>query len=122
MNGKGKERLQAVAEDDGEDAAMARDVRAMENEDRDISRASSAYGGSHTDITIPLEPRETPRIEANRAMRGEPVAGPSTPKNRARRSSVGKGKRASMGGDSSVISACLLPRVSHAYRSSFPIY
>ncbi|VDC03093.1 unnamed protein product [Peniophora sp. CBMAI 1063] len=107
VNGvKGKERsLAAVTEEDGEDeASMARDVRAMENEDRDISRASSsAYGGAHTDITMPLEPRETPRIEANRAMRGEPVAGPSTPKNRARRSSVGKGKRASMGGDSSVI-------------------
>ncbi|KZV65203.1 hypothetical protein PENSPDRAFT_655942 [Peniophora sp. CONT] len=101
---KGKERsLGVIGEEEERDREVADEVRAMENEDRDISRASSAYGGSHTDITMPLEPRETPRIEANRAMRGEPVAGPSTPKNRARRSSVGKGKRASMGGDSSVI-------------------
>ena len=92
--GKGKGKGKGRAEEDERDRQLADEVREMENE-------TSSYGGSHTDITVPLEPRETPRIEANRAMRGEPVAGPSTPKNRARRSS---GKRASMGGDSNVIS------------------
>ncbi|KAI0035382.1 Mis12-Mtw1 protein family-domain-containing protein [Vararia minispora EC-137] len=108
---KGKEKAALMPVPEEQD--VEEDVRAMETEANDIrlrSKRSSTNHTTpvgHTDTIIPLEPRETPRIEANRAMRAEGAgsSGPSTPRQtHGRRSSFSsRGKRTSMGSDPSII-------------------
>lgn len=74
-----------------EDGAVEEDVRRMEIETDALRRAAhrsrDAIPGD--DSLLPLAPRETPKIEQNRAMRGDGSRTPRTPR-RASMSSRGK--------------------------------
>jgi kinetochore protein Mis13/DSN1 len=74
-----------------EDGAVEEDVRQMEMEADALRRAAhrSREELSGSDSLLPLAPRETPKIEQNRTMRGEGSRTPGTPR-RASMSSRGK--------------------------------
>jgi hypothetical protein len=77
-----------------ENGAVEEDVRCMEMEADALRRAAHHSHDSHTsgDSLLPLAPRETPKIEKNRAMRGEESCTPRTPR---RVSMSARGKRLS---------------------------
>ena len=77
-----------------EDGAVEEDVRRMEMEADALRRAAHHSHDSLTsgDSLLPLAPRETPKIEKNRAMRGEESGTPRTPR---RVSMSARGKRLS---------------------------
>src|SRR6267142_7060754 len=84
-SGKGKHKAP------DEDSAVEEDVRWMEVEADALRRTAhrSREELSSGDSLLPLAPRETPKIEQNRAMRGEGSRTPGTPR-RASMSSRGK--------------------------------
>jgi len=77
-----------------EDGTVEEDVRRMEME-ADALRRSANHSHdalTSTDSLLPLAPRETPRIEKNREMRGESSRTPHTPR---MASMASRGKRLS---------------------------
>ena len=89
-----------------EDGAVEEDVRRMEMETDELRRAAShSHDSLYTsDAFLPLAPRETPKIEQNRAMRREGSHTPRTP----RRASMSRGKRLSNSFDRTGIISALL--------------
>jgi len=102
-----------------EDGAVEEDVRRMEMETDELRRAASH---SHdplyiSDSFLPLAPRETPKIEQNRAMRGEGSLTPRTPR---RASMSSRGKRLSNSFDRTGIISALYSSSGYASLIYFP--